>query len=318
MTIIIRTVRALALSIVALAVAVYLLAPRLLYALVQIALRRHARLTRRVQLVDGQAWPYLEGGPADGEPVVLLHGFGGDKDNWPLYARHLTDEFRVIAPDLPGFGDNSRRTGVDYGTATQAERLGAFLDALQIESCHLGGNSMGGFIALRFALDFPERLRTLTLFNNAGVLGADESELQHSIAIGENTLAIESVDDVNRLMAFVAYDAPRVPRQFCKVIHAEFAEHRELLDTIFWQVANEATRQPLNERLPEVAAPTLILWGRHDRLIDVSCVDVLADGIPRAEQVIFEDVGHVPMIEKPKKTAAAHRPFLARHAQSPT
>jgi pimeloyl-ACP methyl ester carboxylesterase len=302
-----------AVSLAALAAGVYFFAPQRLLALLRSALRRHARLTRKVQYVDGQPWPYLEGGPADGEPVVLLHGFGGDKDNWPIYARRLTDRFLVVAPDLPGFGENSREIGVDYGTVAQAERVRDFLDALQIETCHLGGSSMGGFIALRFAIDFPERLRSLTLFNNAGVLGVTESELQRSIEAGENTLAIESVDDVNRLVAFVAHDAPRVPRQFCKIIHDEFAEHRELLDAIFWQVANEATREPLNERLSEVAAPTLIVWGRHDRLIDVSCVDVLADGIRDAEKAVLENVGHAPMVERPTKTAAAHRSFLARH-----
>ena len=71
-----------------------------------------------------------------------------------------------------------------------------------------------------------------------------------------NSLAIESVDDVNRLAAFVAHDAPRLPRQVCKVVYEEFAEHRELLDDIFWQVAPEAIEQPLDHRPAEVSVPT--------------------------------------------------------------
>lgn len=314
----VRAVGVAVVSVVALFAGVYRFAPHRLYSWARSALRRHARLTSAVAYVDGQAWPYLEGGPTDGDPVVLVHGFGGEKDNWPIYARHLTDGFRVIVPDLPGFGENSRASGVDYGTAAQAERLRGFLDALGLETCHLAGTSMGGFIALRFAIDFPERLRTLTLFNSAGVHGADESELQRSIDAGENVLAIESPDDVNRLMAFVAHDPPRVPRQFCNVVHDQYAEHRELLDEIFWQVAHEATRQPLNGRLSEVSAPTLIVWGRHDRLIDVSCVDVLVDEIPDARSVVFEGVGHAPMVEKPRKTASVHRAFLADHRAAGT
>lgn len=300
-------------AIAVVAVATYTFAPNVAFDRLRNLLRRYGRLTRKVQNIDGQPWPYLEGGPADGVPVVLIHGFGADKDNWSLYARELTDGFRVIAPDLPGFGENSRQTGADYGSATQAKRLMAFLDALGIETCHLGGNSMGGLIALRCALDFPERIRTLTLINSAGVVGANDSVLQRAIEAGKNLLAPESADDVTRLMALVVHKPPRIPRRFREVMYNEFAEHRELLDAVFWQVADEAVGHPLNDRLPEVSAPTLVVWGRHDQLIDVSSVDVLVEKIPDVEKVIFEDVGHAPMIENPKRTAAVHRPFLARH-----
>ena len=91
------------------------------------------------------------------------------------------------------------------------------------------------------------------------------------------------------------------------------AELRDQLDGIFWVIANEGRDFPLNDRLGEVKIPTLIIWGRHDRLLDVSCVAVLEAGIAGSQSHIFEHVGHVPMIEDPKATAAVMKGFLAKH-----
>ncbi|MFQ5983428.1 MAG: alpha/beta fold hydrolase, partial [Woeseiaceae bacterium] len=71
------------------------------------------RMSVKSVVVDGVTWPYLEGGPASAETIVMIHGFGGDKYNWPLYARYFTKRYRVIAPDLPGFGQNVRNPDWD-------------------------------------------------------------------------------------------------------------------------------------------------------------------------------------------------------------
>ena len=287
-------------------VTVYVLFPRSLFIFLRNALRRKGKLTEKSIKVGDLVWPYLEGGPSDGEPLVLLHGFGGDKDNWAMYAPEMVGKYRLIAPDLPGFGENTRDIGRDYDMITQAARVREFLDAMGIDKCHIGGNSMGGFVSLRFALDYPERLISMTLFNNAGVVGTNESELQ-------NPLEIHSPEDVKRMLAFVAHKPMKVPGQFRKIFYEDFAVHRALLDKIFWTLVEDGTEKPLNDQLDRVKTPTLIVWGRHDQLIDVSCVDVLEDGIPNAESVVFENVGHIPMIENPKGTAARHLEFLAKY-----
>ena len=294
-------------------IAIYALFPRSLFIFLRNALRRKGKLTQKSVKVGEIVWPYLEGGPPDGEPLVLLHGFGGDKDNWAMYAPEMEGKYRLIAPDLPGFGENTRDIGHDYDMVTQAARVRDFLDAMGIEKCHIGGNSMGGFVALRFALDYPERLLSMTLFNNAGVVGANESELQKEALAGKNPLEIHSADDVKRMLAFVAHKPMKVPGQFRKIFYEDFSAHRELLDKIFWTLVDDGTVKPLNDQLGRVKTPTLIIWGRHDQLIDVSCVDVLEHGIPNAESIIFEDVGHVPMIENPKGTAKRQLEFLAKH-----
>lgn len=293
--------------------ALYFLSPRTLFNWLQNSLRRKGGLVEKSIQVGEFNWPYLEGGPPDGDVVVLVHGFGGDKDNWVMYSPQITAQYRFISMDLPGFGENDRSMDRDYGIASQVERLRQFLDALGITKCHIGGNSMGGHISLQFALSHPEYLKTLTLYNNAGVVGENESELQGAIANGENALAIHSVEDVKRMMAFVTHKPAPIPGQFRKIFFEDANAHKDLLDKIFWSIVETAVHNPLNEKLKNLNVPTLIIWGRHDRLIDVSCAEAVHAGVENSELVIFEDVGHVPMIEKPKETAAVKLAFLAKH-----
>lgn len=297
---------------VAIPVLLYVVAPASLFRQFQNALRRKGRLTRKSVMVDGIEWPYLEGGPSDGEVLVLIHGFGADKDNWSFAAQHFTDKYRLIAPDLPGFGENDLSVDRDYSIQEQTHRLMRFLDALGIQKCHIGGNSMGGFIALQTALDHGHRVTTLTLLNNAGVVGANESELQQMAGDGKSPLVIRALEDVDRLMAFVTHKPRPIPRQFKKVMYEDSKRREELLDKIFWAIAADSLENPVNDRLHEVTCPTLVIWGKHDRLIDVSAVDVLKERIAHCEAVVFDHVAHVPMIEDPAAYAKAHLAFLAR------
>jgi abhydrolase domain-containing protein 6 len=308
-----NTVLILIAAVVAALLLVYLLAPRALVGWGRSLQRGRGSLVQKSVQVGDMTWPYLEGGNPAGKPLVLVHGFGGDKDNWSFYAPYVKQDYRLIFPDLPGFGENDRSLAPDHSIAAQAARLRDFLSALGIDKCHLGGNSMGGAIALRFALDFPERLLSLTLFNNAGVIGTEESELQQLVLQGESPLVPRTMADIDRLLAFVVYKPRWVPRQFKRVFFDDMKRHEALLDKIFNQIAQDALHGPLNDRLGEIKLPTQIIWGRHDRLLDVTCAVVQHAGIPHSELVIFEDVGHVPMIEKPAETARHHLAFLAKH-----
>ncbi len=300
-------------GLILLAIILYAFFPRFLYNAARKAVRRKGGMTLKSVVVGDLTWPYLEGGSATGTPVILVHGFGGDKDNWSLYAPYLTGQYRLICPDLPGFGENDRSVGRDHGMTAQAARLRDFMDALGIDKCHLGGNSMGGYIALQFALAHPERLSSLTLMNNAGVIGPNESELQRLAEVGGSPLVMRTIADVDRLMGFVVHKPRFIPRQFKKLVFQDAKPHEALLDKIFYQIVEDAQERGLNDHLDKIVTPTQIIWGRHDRLIDVSCATVQHDGIANSELIIFEDVGHVPMIEKPALTAKHHLAFLAKH-----
>jgi pimeloyl-ACP methyl ester carboxylesterase len=294
------------LAVVTLALGLYFIFPTRLVALIIWLGRKWGRMSAKSVDVDGITWPYLEGGPAGGDTIVMLHGFGGDKDNWPLYAHYFTKRFRVIAPDLPGFGENIHDPEWHYGAVAQTERLRAFLDVLDIGKFHLAGNSMGGFIALNYALTHAEQLESLTLIDNAGVTSRNKSELELAIEKGESPLVASTVDDFDRLLKFVVHKPIPMPRIMMREMQKIHARYFDFLNGIFRTIVAEAMDDSLTDRLGDVSVPTLIIWGRHDKLIDVSCTEEMAAGIPDNKVVIFEDVGHVPMIECPGETARHH------------
>lgn len=276
------------------------------------AMRQAMGLSTHRRPVGDIEWSWIEAGPPDGEVVVLLHGFSGTKDNWLLYAPLLAGSYRVICPDLPGFGASTRDPDNDHGIAAQVGRLAAFLDALGIEHCHLGGNSLGGYVALAFALEHPERLLSLSLFNNAGVQGPELTATQKAMEGGENPIRLQSSRDVDRVVELVIHRPPYVPLLVKYLILDEHRRHGALLDRIFGQVIKDALERPLDDRLQEVRVPTFIVWGAQDRLLHVSAAAFQHERIAGSELVVFDNVGHVPMIERPRATAAHHRAFLDR------
>lgn len=297
----------------------YFVFPGRLVALGRWLLRKRGGTVQKSVVVDGRTWPFLEGGDPAKPTLLLVHGFSGDKDNWSFLAPYVTRDYHVIAPDLPGFGENERNPDLAYDIAAQTARLKAFADALGLVRPHIAGNSMGGWIALRYAIDYPGALASLILLDNAGVNGAEESELQKQAANEDyNPLVLAGLEDADRLVAMVVHKPPHIPSRLKPVLYADALKYRDQLDAIFWVIAIEGRDHPLNDRLGEVKVPTLILWGRHDKLLDVSCVPVLEAGIAGSRSHIFEHMGHVPMIEDPKATAHAMKDFLVNLPESPS
>lgn len=266
----------------------------------------------RERVIGGVRWSWIEAGPDDGEPLVLLHGFAGCKDNWILIAPLLALRYRVICPDLPGFGESGLVTGADYSIGEQADRVVRFIDALDLGPCHLGGNSMGGFIALAIALDAPDVVASLMLLNNAGVDGAQLTPAQQALKAGHDLFAVRNADDVDILMSMLFHKPPYLPWLARRAIASQLAMRQELEQLILGQILIDAVERPLNKRLGEVAVPVLIIWGRGDNLLHVSAADAQHQGIAGAELVILEDAGHVPMIERPRRTAREMLSFVAR------
>lgn len=260
-------------------------------------------------VIDGETWHYLEGGPDGAEVLLLLHGFGGDKDNWTRFANKLTDRYRVIAPDLPGFGESSRHRDWDYSLAAQRKRLERFVDTLELGAFHLGGNSMGGHLAALYAHRRPDQIRSLALFNNAGVDAPEPSEVYRAVERGENPLVLESRADFDRLLALVSHKEPFIPWPAKGVL-----AQRALEDASFNRYVFEAIKDDrsvgLEARLPDIEAPVLIVWGEYDRVLDVSSIEVMKPLLPQAEIVIMRDTGHIPMLERPAETAEHYRAFL--------
>ncbi|MCX7058324.1 MAG: alpha/beta hydrolase [Proteobacteria bacterium] len=260
----------LTLALLAVAVAAWLLATSPQAAGVWLALeRRRAGLRLRTAQIPGFTLPYLEGGR--GEPLLLVHGFGADKDNFTRIAPFLTQRFRVIALDLPGFGAATRDPAARYDIASQVERLRCFIAELGLTRFHLGGNSMGGFIAAQYAANYPAHVQTLWLLDAAGCEGAyDTSVIQRYATEGQTA--------------------------------------QPLHERIFQEIGTQSP--PLDRLCPAITAPTLIVWGRQDRILNPGVAAHMQALLPHSRCVLLEGVGHMPMVECPRRVAADYIAFV--------
>jgi len=288
-------------------VVLYLTAPELLVGFATDMARKSAGLSRGSVVAGDDTVFYLEGG--EGETILLVHGFSVDKDSWNRFAKHLTPSFHVVAADLPGFGESTRRQDASYTIAAQVERLDNIAEALSLESFHLVGNSMGGNIAGKYAVRFPEKVLSLGLINTGGILECPEkSEIATLLEKGENPLLVETPEDFDAMLAFTFVKLPWFPGIIKKMLAKEWVKNRSFNEMVMRQLFAEASN--LEPDLSKIWTRTLILWGDTDRVLDVSCAQVLEKGLPSSTTVIMKDCGHAPLMERPKEAAQHYVDFL--------
>ena len=276
------------------------------------AARSGSGLSYKTIVIGDETWHYLEGGRKDAEVVLLLHGFGGDKDNWTRFSKSLTGSYRVIAPDLPGFGESAQHPDWEYSLPPQRSRVNGFVQALGLEQFHVLGHSMGGHLAALYTHKYPGQVLSMALFNNAGINAPDESDMQRALAKGQNPLVVDSLEDFDRLLAFVSYKKPFVPWPVKGVLAQKAMDHAEFNQFIFESYISDRS-SGLEPILTDIENPVLILWGEFDRILNVSSVNVMRPLLPQAEVVIMKDTGHVPMLERPAETAALYLGFVEKY-----
>ena len=294
--------------VAALAVVLYFTLPGLMVKWARESERKAAGLQTKSLRLDDHEIVYLEGG--QGEQILMVHGFAANKDNWSRFAKFITPGgYHVVALDLPGFGDSTCLETASYSMADQAKRLDQFASLVGFKKFHIVGNSMGGHIAGRYAVMFPERVLTLGLFNSSGVKSPVLSELGIKLAKGEpNPLIAASVEEFDRLLEFVFFKPPEIPGLAKKLLVEEAAKHKTSNQRIAKQVSAELGA--LEPDLQKIKARTFVLWGDRDRVLDVSSVQALEKGLPNCTTAIMKDCGHLPMIERPQETAEYYLAFL--------
>lgn len=254
-------------------------------------------------------WAVLEAG--DGPTMVLVHGFTGSKENWlPLLAL-LKDDYRVIAPDLPGWGSSERLDHADYGYAAQADRLGEWLRALDddLKPVVLVGHSMGGGIAAVTAARHPHNIDRLVLVDAGGVRFRD-NEFGLAVLRGEHPFAVDDRESLDRYLGLVFKNPPFLPWPLDRALIARrIADHdferRVLADIGAGQDAFLPGR--LAER---IAVPTLLVWCRDDAVIDASAGELYQARLLDSRLAKIEGCNHMPMMEQPVVLAALLQGFI--------
>jgi pimeloyl-ACP methyl ester carboxylesterase len=255
-----------------------------------------------------------EGPRDDAEPIVLLHGTSASLHTWDGWAAGLRGTRRVIRMDLPGFGLTGPHPSDDYRIDTYANFVVAVMDALGVRLATLGGNSLGGEIAWNTAALHPQRVRRLILVDAAGY-----PIVSDSVPLG---FRIARTPGVKRVMEYI------LPRSVVAVslrnVYGDPAKVGEtLIDRYAELTLREGNRAALTKRLTTMQAsdvsrlssikqPTLVLWGRLDRLIPLDSGERFSRDIAGAELVVFDALGHVPQEEDPSATLAPVLRFLAR------
>ena len=283
---------------------------------------RETDWARELKRIDVYGTPvnYVDVGTDSGdeEPVVLVHGLGGQWQNWLENIPRLALDRRVVAMDLPGFGLTPEPSEDEGITIPRYGRyVNELCDKLGLGQIELVGNSMGGYIAAEVAIQFPERVERLALVSAAGISSAETLEAP-ILTFGRIATAIAT----NAASRFRRLAARPVTRH-CSL--ALVARHPRLLKPDlayegFFKGAgkpgfDDALRACLNydfrDRLPDVKVPTLIVWGEKDSIIPVRDADEFERLIEDSRKLVMKDTGHIPMAERPQAFNDVLEDFLA-------
>jgi pimeloyl-ACP methyl ester carboxylesterase len=266
-------------------------------------------LGRRLNVVD-------TGG--SGPPLLFIHGLGGDWQNWLLNIPAFMGAHRVVAPDLPGFGRSEMPSGriSIQGLARVVDEL---CRELGIDAPIVVGNSMGGFVGAELALAFPTLVRRLVLVSAAG-LSVEHLRREPILAVGRllgvtaARSGVKSLPVVNRprLRRAALQLVVRYPERISVPLATELVAGAGTDG--FVGGLDAVLNYKFRDRLPEIETPVLIVWGRNDILIPVGDAHEYARLIgANAHAVIFEDTGHLPMLERPSRFNRLLAEFIAGH-----
>ena len=278
--------------------------------LVQYERNKSDLAVKALTLSSGDKMVYAENNNITGEPLLLIHGFGGNKDNFTRIANQL-EGYHLIIPDLLGFGESSKPMTADYRSEAQATRLHELLQAKGLTSnIHVGGNSMGGAISVAYAAKYPKEVKSLWLVDSAGFWSAGVPKSLESATLENNPLLINNKEDFYKMYDFVMYKPPYIPKSVKAVFAQERINNKELDAKILQQIVTDS----VEERAKIIAKyniPTLVVWGEKDQVIKPETTKLIKEIIPQAQVIIMPEVGHVPMVEAVKDTANDYKVFRA-------
>jgi pimeloyl-ACP methyl ester carboxylesterase len=243
--------------------------------------------SRNVQ-VEGRRVHYLAQGPDGGPVVVLVHGLGGRGEDWRNLAPHLAKAgFRVYMPDLLGYGRSEQPADFSYSVRDEAAVVVGFMDALALKQVELGGWSMGGWIAQIAAIEHPERVSRLMLFDAAGLYEKPDwnTDLFTPVTAAElDQLDVLLMPHPQRIPAFVARDIIRTMGMNGWVVKRAIASML-------------TARDVTDDLLPQLKMPVLIAWGDLDRITPLDEAKTMHRLIPQSQLEVFAGCGHLAPLE---------------------
>ena len=275
--------------------------------------------SRMLAVGDGRQVHVRDEGPRDA-PIVLLHGSNADLHTWQAWTDALSADYRVVRFDQRGHGLTGPAADADYSIEAFAGDIDAVVDALGVERFVLAGNSMGGAIAMQYAIASPDRLDGLVLVDASGAPIERDAD-------GNIAFKLAAMPGVGSVMSQVL---PRslVERSLSQSVSNQKIVTGEAVDR-YWELARypgnrDATRARFStprsafsaEQVAQTDVPTLVMWGEEDKLIPYEAAGWYMDHLPDATLAAYPGIGHLPMEEAPERSAADLQQWLARTLSS--
>lgn len=273
-----------------------------------------------IRIVDGIETFFLEAGPRDAPVAIVLHGLGCTNVSMLPVIKELARDHHVIAPDLPGFGESAKPL-VSYSFEWFANWLVSFLDVLGVEQATLVGNSMGGRISIEAGLRTPHRVKNMVLLapSMAWLSFRHFVPIVHLLRpeMAVVPLRVHSIPIVRFLRTLFA-EPDRLPATWLESAADEFVHYFSSASSriAFFHAARQIYLESAHgergfwDRLPNLKAPALFIWGKNDFLVPASFSAHVERVLPNAQSIVFDRCGHIPQYEAMDRITPLMREFL--------
>lgn len=270
-----------------------------------------SRSKKAVELSTGINMRYVESGPSNGEPLILLHGMNDSSRTWSLMLPYMGNKHHIYIPDLRGHGDTDKPTS-GYAPGDMAGDVIAFMDALNIETASIAGHSMGSYITQHLVIDHPDRINKVVLIGTFAQGSSDAStdnpEVTEWFWTTMSTIP-EPIDPNSEFMMWWYTTVNPVDETFMSNIRIEAAAQ----PLYVWKAVTKGLIVDDHRYFFKYYdAPTLILWGSQDDYAPQTDQDAIKKYLPNATWIEIPDIGHSTHWEAPEKTANYILDFLSQ------
>jgi pimeloyl-ACP methyl ester carboxylesterase len=280
-----------------------------------------AGLSSHTLKVGDIEWSYSEGGDKSKPKVMLVHGLSGSRDNWNRVARYLTPYYHVIIPDLPAHGNTKVPADFDLQIPNMVEALRRFTEAASInKNLNVAGHSLGGAVAGLYSAQYFFDVQSLLLIDSAGVFKSTQSPYLKDPTLLRD-IVVSKPGDFDKLMKIAMHNPPFIPsalkQEQEKMMISQAENTRKVIEQLI-KLYGYYTPETFALAARAIEAPTLIIWGKQDKIIDVNVVPELKGLIKNAQEpVILPNVGHTPILEAEQLVVQKYLPFLQKAVAKP-
>ena len=275
-----------------------------------------------LNLSDGTRIHYRDEGESDLPVILFLHGFNGSLFNFEKLIPLLKEEFRLVSLDLPGFGLTGAIPSNDYSNESFMKTVNSVIDHLKISKFSIAGNSMGGGVAWRYALSYPNKIESIILLSSSGIYSKEQRE---SLEEGNrDTPWVWKLMRSEVVNYFLSYYTPKffATQGLRTSVFDENLATKELAYQFHELTLLKGSRKAIlsmfskrrgdnhnADTLRSIASPLLAIHGEEDNIIPYSSSFIFEDNIKDVELKIYPNVGHLPMYEAPEKVAEDIKQF---------